>query len=412
MRIIYFDYNNECLPPLLRSFELTRAAAKSGHTVMLCLCHERMRQSKWFFEMLASAQTDNFSVSFNDPVSHVPSQPGELSKIKAWKMVRSSVYSLRFIVPELKAVLAFKPDVIVARPDHVYSFLLTSLFTNVPLVLSPDGPIEELSAVHNYLPQWPVGFDLWRAKRAKVILYINEICGNLWKKKRVHDDRLFLCPNGVDPEVFRPLKTEDRKAMRKNLGLLDNEIVVGFCGNQRYWHGLHNLFKAFPLLFGSFPRARMLIVGALENPGAAGVDSLPEFIRNRTVFTGPVEYPQMPRYMDAIDIIAMPYPKFPLFHFSPMKMFESLSMAKIIVASAQGQIKELLRGLPPAFLYNPEDEKGLENALLSACRAFVQTPSLGEESRAFVKKGHCWQDRGEQVIAACEYALKSHRGPA
>ena len=409
MRIIYFDYNNECLPPLLRSFELTRAAASLGHTVMLCLCHERMRQYKWFFEMIVSVQTNDFIVSFNKPVSFLPSPPGEPSKIKAWKMVRSGVYANRFILPEIKKILAFKPDVIIARPDHVYSFLITSLFTRVPLVISPDGPIEELSAMHNYTPKWPIGFDLWRAKKAKAILYINEICGNLWKKKGIPGDRLFLCPNGVDPETFSPLKTEDRSTLRKNLGFSDDEIVVGFCGNQRYWHGLHNLFKAFPLLRDSFPQTKMLIVGALENPDAAGVDMLPGPVRNNTVFTGPIEYPHMPRYMDAIDIMVMPYPKYHLFHFSPMKMFESLSMAKIIVASAQGQVLELLHGLPSAFLYDPEDENGLENALHSACEALMQNPALGETSRTFVKNGHSWRDRGKQVIAACEYALRNCR---
>jgi len=80
---------------LLRSFELTRAAASLGHTVMLCLCHERMRQYKWFFEMIVSVQTNDFIVSFNKPVSFLPSPPGEPSKIKAWKMVRSGVYANR-----------------------------------------------------------------------------------------------------------------------------------------------------------------------------------------------------------------------------------------------------------------------------------------------------------------------------
>jgi hypothetical protein len=84
-------------------------------------------------------------------------------------------------------------------------------------------------------------------------------------------------------------------------------------------------------------------------------------------------------------------------------------MAKIIVASAQGQVLELLHGLPSAFLYDPEDENGLENALHSACEALMQNPALGETSRTFVKNGHSWRDRGKQVIAACEYALRNGR---
>ena len=407
MRILYFDYTRECLAPMLRSFELAKAAVSLGHTVMLCFCHERIRQSKWFFSMLSSAQTKNFIVSFNKPFSYIPASPGEPSKIVGWKMLRSGLHALRFIVPEIKKTMAFKPDVIVARPDDVYSFLMTSFIFRVPVVLSADGPVEELSVLQNYKAHWPVYVDLWRAKKAKAILSINDVCSRLWKQKGIAEQRLFSCPNGVDPEVFRPLKTENRLEVRKELGLLPEHIVLGFCGNQRFWHGLSNFFKTFASLSAAIPDLRLLIVGALENPKAAGIDGISDSDRKKIVFTGPIEYPRMPRFMDAMDIMVMPYPNYRLFHFSPMKMFESLSMAKVMVASGQGQIRDLMQGLPSAFLYNPEDADGLGKALFLACKALKRTPSLGEASRSFVKNGHTWRDRGKQMIAACEYALTS-----
>ena len=274
MKIIYFDYNNECLPPLLRSFELMRAAAALGHTVMLRLCHGRMRQSKWFFEMLSSSRTENFFVSFNNPVSFVPNRYGESSKIKAWKMVRSSVYANRFIFSEIRMVRSFKPDVIVARPDNVYSFLTTVLVARVPLVMSPDGPVEELSSIYGYTAKWPVSFDLWRAKKANAILYINDVCGNLWKQKGIPADRLFLCPNGADPEVFKPLKKEERLTIRKSFGFTENEIVIGFCGNQRFWHGLPNLFKSFVEVSEKISNLRLLVIGPLDDPESVGIDAI------------------------------------------------------------------------------------------------------------------------------------------
>jgi glycosyltransferase involved in cell wall biosynthesis len=115
----------------------------------------------------------------------------------------------------------------------------------------------------------------------------------------------------------------------------------------------------------------------------------------------------MPEFMDIIDIMVMPYPAYSLFHFSPMKMFESLSMAKIIVASAQGQIRELLGNLPSAFLYDPKEGDGLASALLCACDALRLNPQLGMQSRELIMNGHTWKNRAEQVVASCEYALRS-----
>ena len=193
--------------------------------------------------------------------------------------------------------------------------------------------------------------------------------------------------------------------MRGKFGFKDNEIVLGFCGNQRFWHGLHLMIAAFTALRRRLDGLRCIVVGTLEHPRAAGVDTLPPDHENAIVFTGPIEYPHMPEFMDIIDIMVMPYPAYSLFHFSPMKMFESLSMAKIIVASSQGQIRELLADLSSAFLYDPQDGKGLESALCLANDAIRLNPRLGMQSRELITKGHTWKNRAQQVAASCEYAL-------
>jgi len=411
MKILFLDYNRDCLPALLRTFELARWTASLGHSVVLFFCHEGFRQAAWFIEMLESVQTGDFSVSFstshiNSPVSTASNGAEEQPKVSAWRLLRPVILAFRFIIPEIKKIVAFKPDVIVARPDQSFSFLITGYLFRIPVVLCTDGPIEEYAALYRYSPTWPVSLDLWRAKKAKAILYLNEICGNLWKQKGLSSERLFACANGVDPNVFKPLEQSHRARMRGKFGFKDNEIVLGFCGNQRFWHGLHLLIAAFTALRGRIGGLRCIVVGTLEHPRAAGVDTLPPDNENAIVFTGPIEYPHMPEFMDIIDIMVMPYPAYPLFHFSPMKMFESLSMAKIIVASSQGQIRELLADLPSAFLYDPQDGKGLESALCLANDAIRLNSRLGMQSRELITKGHTWKNRAQQVAASCEYALR------
>jgi glycosyltransferase involved in cell wall biosynthesis len=428
MRILYFDYTRDYLPVLLRSFELTRGAAKTGHTVQFCLCHRRMKQARWFFTMLTTAQTDDFTVAFpwsnkSFTVMATPARPGpaasqsvaqrsadgneSAAKISTVKTVLSIVSAFRFVPVELRQIRRFSPDVVVARPDHVFSFLISCRIAGIPLVLSTDGPVEELGALHGYKSRWPVSLDLARARRADAILHINSICGDLWKQKGIAAQRLFECPNGADPDIFTPLPPRARTTMRERLGFSETDIVLGFCGNQRFWHGLGLLLSAFARLHADIPGLRLIVVGALEDPQAAGIEKIPEPARSAIVYTGPVEYFRMPLFMDVMDIAVMPYPRHKLFHFSPMKMFESMSMAKVMVASGQGQIKEFLSGLASAFLYDPEDAGGLEAALRSAAAALGRKPDLGRSSREFIMRRHTWFDRGRQVVAACEFARAS-----
>jgi len=406
MKIAYFSYVSHSVPALIRSFELTNAVASLGCTVTLCLFNKRISQPGWIFRMLEKSATERFRIVYKKTAQQGPT-PAPSAKLTTSYIIKVFLKSLRYVPREIAFLRSFKPDVVVARPDQVFSFVISCKLLLIPLVLCTDGPMEELAAIHGFSPRWPIRFDAWRARRARSIMCISEPCRRLWIDKGIPEDNLFMCPNGVDPEVFAPRTPQKREALRLELGIKEKDIVIGFAGNQEFWHGLPLLVERFAHLAQADRRLHLLVSGRLKDPTAAGDDAVTPAVRHRVHFTGMVEYGCMPDYLDAMDIFVMPYPPFELFHFSPMKMFEALSMGKCIVASAQGQIAEMLNGVPSAFLYDARDEKGLENALGAAIKTFVNSPRLGNHSRAFILENHTWRKRGETLLAACRHALES-----
>ena len=64
-------------------------------------------------------------------------------------------------------------------------------------------------------------------------------------------------------------------------------------------------------------------------------------LTDRFTLTGGVPHSDIPKYIAAMDIGIAPYCCKEPFHGSPMKIFEYMAMGKPVIASAQGQIKDI-----------------------------------------------------------------------
>lgn len=421
MKVLVLNYMNAALATMVRSFELARATSALGHDVVLSYMHPRFRPPASFGAILAAAGTERLAIRRPGgtadmagaprpaPVPAPPRDPGTVTEARptALGLARQAAASLRWVPDERALLREVRPDVVVARPDQVLSFVVSTRLAGVPLVLDTDGPVEELDHYWGIRSAWFRGLDTWRARRAAALLHISRVCGDLWRAKGIAEDRLFLCPNGADPLVFRPGTPEERQRTRRALGV-DGCRVVGFSGNQRTWHGVGDLLRATIPLSRDDARLRLLVVGAIEDRAALRLDDLPAGdVARRVVFTGPVPYADMPRFLDAADVLAMPYPPLDLFHFSPMKMFEALAMGKVIVAPRQGQIGDVLGPVASACLYDERRAGGLGEALRLA---LARPPGSGLDGRALLERSHSWARRAEVVVAACGRALRAGAG--
>jgi len=206
-----------------------------------------------------------------------------------------------------------------------------------------------------------------------------------------------VVPNGVDLARFDLAGNEPDENALRNQGA-NKDFVVGFVGSVRPWHGVDILLESV----GEFAQVDRFIRLSVVGDGGALQPELERRARKlgiaeRTNFTGSVPFEQIPSLERKMDVLVAPYPALDGFYFSPLKIFEYMASGRPIVASAIGQITEILRHEQTALLVAPGDPEALKEALLRLRRDPGLARRLGVEARAEVRRKHGWDRRIAQI---------------
>ncbi len=370
--------------------------------------------------MLHRNQNENFRIEFPHQELTMASGPGKgpspratprpaPSLLRQIKVMLRPFRSLLLVPREIRLIKKFSPAIVMVRPDGALSYSLSCWWTKKPYVEDPDGPIEELAIHHNVSIALIMKYYTFRKRRAPAILAISQECRDLLIAKGVKPSRLYPCPNSANADLFSPTE-EQKQALRAKLwGETGTEtgIVIGFSGVQASWHGLDSFLDIMDSFLEKNPLVRLLIIGQNTLEGSPVYGRIaPRIAARRIVLTGAIPYEEMPVYLNATDLVIMPYPPSPLFYFSPMKMFEALAMGKAVVAPALGQMERVLSTWPSAFLYDNTD--GTNQSMLRQLESAIEycKNSHNEmQTRARFLRGHTWDKSARMAVTACNDVL-------
>lgn len=142
---------------------------------------------------------------------------------------------------------------------------------------------------------------------------------------------------GVDSDFF---KRQDSVELKQSLGLADKFVLV-FGGVVRPHKGLELFLQA--LAERSDPDLHLLIVGP-ENDVVQGYMNNPEY-RSYISCTDSLKREQMPEYLSVADVLIVPLGDDLLAQSQmPCKIFESMAMAKPVIATKTPDIADVLGG--------------------------------------------------------------------
>lgn len=88
---------------------------------------------------------------------------------------------------------------------------------------------------------------------------------------RIPARKLVLLSNGIDLERFRPQPPEVRQRLRVELGIADDEVLIGTVGRVVWEKGIRELLSAARELHRTAPQARVVVVGPLDAPKGDGL---------------------------------------------------------------------------------------------------------------------------------------------
>jgi glycosyltransferase involved in cell wall biosynthesis len=214
----------------------------------------------------------------------------------------------------------------------------------------------------------------------------------------IADEKIVVNPNGVDPEKFRP--GVGGVAVRRELGVADDETLAGFVGTFGPWHGVLTLAEAITLLPAD-SGVRFLLVGAGKLRDEVQRIICAAGKQQQVIFAGHVEHERVPALLDACDMLLSPH--VPLedgseFFGSPTKLFEYMAMGKGIVASRLGQIGEVLADQETALLTEPGNARELADAILRLDRSRDLRERLGAAARRAAIAKHTWKHNARRVL--------------
>ena len=286
----------------------------------------------------------------------------------------------RFALTAWRAQRRIDADVIVACKPLLASFgaaLAVRLRKGTPVILDIDDDELALTAV---------------GASASLVSRIKDPTGNLYTRlagsmQRRADGHFsvmeayqrqyggVVVPHGRDVRVWDPARY-DREAVRRKLGFNDRERVVGFVGTPRPHKGVDQILAAVKTL--GRPDVRVLVVGVEDDD--AYVRDLQRAYPDALRTIGLRPYVEMPYYLAAIDVVALPQQNTPEGRGQvPAKLFDAMAMGKAIVASSVGGIPEHLGDA--GLLVPPGDAGELAAAIGRLLDDRNLARALGERAR-------------------------------
>ena len=134
--------------------------------------------------------------------------------------------------------------------------------------------------------------------------------------------------NGVDRHVFKPLKAEEKNALKEELGVA-NKTVFLWCSQDRPKKGLDLILDVWKRVYQQNDNMVLWIIGAERNTSIPGVE-----------FIGKVAHDKIHRYYQASSIYLFPALNKEGFGLS---LIEALSCGNMCIASSSGGIPEVLK---------------------------------------------------------------------
>jgi glycosyltransferase involved in cell wall biosynthesis len=306
-------------------------------------------------------------------------------------------YSLVAYRKLVQAAQEFKPDVIYERYNlFLLAGTLLKRKLGIPLLLEVNAPLVDERLKHSgglslrALARWAEG-TAWRS--ADHVLPVTQVLARHVQAYGVPRQHITVIPNGINRAHFVTAPTP--QAAKQQLGL-QGQIVLGFTGFVRDWHGVDRVVRWL-----ATPQApansHLLVVG--DGPVRAELEALAVQlgVGQRVTFTGVIDRHRVPEHVAAFDIALQPAVTA---YASPLKLMEYLVLAKAVVAPREPNLLEVLTDGQNALLFDDKTAGSFEAALTRLCADTALRARLAQGAYDTIERlDLTWLGNARRVVA-------------
>ncbi|HYD02756.1 MAG TPA: glycosyltransferase family 4 protein [Alphaproteobacteria bacterium] len=214
----------------------------------------------------------------------------------------------------------------------------------------------------------------------------------LWNNIRTKSKIVHL---GVDTKKFYPLKEEQIIEVREQLGLLPNDIVIGYHGRIGREKDLITLLRAYSRIQQANSNAKLLIVGD-------GIESIKRQLASRpgVILTGSKNNP-VP-YLQVMDIYCMPS----LTETTCLSALEAMSCQLPVISTEVGFIKSYIKHGYNGLFFEKQNQYPLAKNIQMLIDDPALRKKLGSNARKTVVEQFSWDKAAVGIEEALESLLK------
>ncbi|HID69265.1 MAG TPA: glycosyltransferase family 1 protein [Desulfobacterales bacterium] len=297
-----------------------------------------------------------------------------------------------------KAIKEFEPDFIYDRYiTYNYSAVAAAGKSHLPIFLEVNAPLA-YERDHEpdetlYLKKIAYSIEKKACCDASSAIVVSTPLKEYLTSIGVPGNQVHVLPNGVNLEKFYPRERSGQ--LMNKLSLTKDDVVIGFVGILRPWHGIDFLLDAFARICKEVDNCTLLLVG--DGPIQEEIEDKAKHLglKDKVTITGRVPHKEVADYVALFDVAVSPRATF---YASPMKIIEYMAQQRAVVAPDMANIRDLINHEEDGLLFKPDDL----DALVEALREMVvnQELRLKIEKRALqkVEKQLNWKNNARFIL--------------
>jgi len=283
-------------------------------------------------------------------------------------------------------------DIIYCR--DMFSLMLLGLLQ--PVLKLPT--FYEAHAFPHKLIRLHIGF----VKKMDGIIVLTEQLRELLSKKGVHHLKITVAHDGVDLRHFQNAHLKGAQ-IKVRMGIPLQSTLIGYVGRfvtMEQEKGIKDLLESMSYLPDYNGSIYMAFIGGPMNhvPAYYKLIGKLHLARNHFQFHDLVPIGEVPAYLAACDIVAMPFPWTPhyAYHMSPLKMFEYMAAEKPILATRLPSVMEVLADGQNAVLVEPDNPM----ALAQGIRRIIENKEFSQRISSRARQdvlNYTWEMRAQRI---------------
>lgn len=232
--------------------------------------------------------------------------------------------------------------------DFVHNFNSGFAFNRVSIFIAKilgKKVITETSLVGDDDPlslgRFPVWKDYFKPKYLRYLFYKmadryvskSEVITGIFEKSEIPMDKVVQIPYSVDTDIFRPLEYNEKRNLRKRLGVWEEGEIILFVGGINIRKGVHLLVDAFISVEKDFPGVKLLIVGPTYKYDQKYISDIKEKIiaagMDNKILLTEKNVTNVNEYMQCSDVFVLPSKQ----EGFPISIIEAMSCGLAVIGS-------------------------------------------------------------------------------